>query len=143
MTANFRHPFQCIRYVERKLNGFQSLLVASAASNIYTYSAETGHRLSIWPRDLGHSKNGESPSTADVDSIPKDQGPPEKKRKISEPGDGVKEFKGSAQPAYCANVPLLALTSNGHHLVAVTAEDKCIRVLRIKEDGLLQHLSAR
>lgn len=149
MTANFRHPFQCIRYIERSLKGFKPLLVASAGSRIYTYSAETGQRLSVWPRDP-EQKNEKSSKTTGADSIPEDQGPPEKKRKITQSGDDLEESKDDAQSSgdhqnsvNWSNIPLLALTSNGDYLVAITAEDKCIRVLEIGEDGILQHLSER
>lgn len=150
MAAKLQHPFQCIRYIERQLVGFQNLLVASAGSRIYSYAAESGQRLSVWPRD-SEQTNEKSLKAAGADSSPERQGPPEKKRKISPPGDNAEEIsQGTAQgsggsqiPVAWSNVPLLVPTSNGNHLVAVTAEDKCIRVLGVGEDGTLQHLSAR
>lgn len=131
MALNFQYPFQCIQFVERPQ---AKLLLASAGPRLYSYSAETGQRLASWPQDTGSS----------------DQEPPEKKRKVSTAeGGSVEESetaekteKSKAPPAW-SNIPIVTSTSNGEYVIAVTGEDKCIRVFQVQDDGSFQQLSER
>lgn len=147
MTATFQHPFQCIRHIERRLAGLQNLLLASSGPKIYSYAAGDGKRLSVWPQNADEkSKNSTEAPTAGPSTEP-----PEKKRKMSASGDDTAEDSKNASqasgdhqpPVAWSNIPLLVPTTNAKHLVAVTAEDKCVRVLGVGEDGILQQLSAR
>lgn len=58
------------------------------------------------------------------------EGPPEKKRKTTH---------SEGRP----NVIKLALSIDESHLIAVTGEDKCIRVFHIDDSGALGELSQR
>lgn len=137
MAGNFQHPFHCVRYVDRQSTGSQSLLVASSGPQLYSYAAETGQRLAIWPRD--------------VDGAEVNQEPPEKKRRVSNPEAPANEESKPAgkdsekPPASIAwsSIPLLVASSSGKHVVALTSEDKCIRVFSVGDDGALEQLSAR
>lgn len=142
--ANFQHPFQGLRYVKRQAQGQQDLLVATAGRNLYSYAAISGQRLDVWPRDVDtniESASGDSP-TADG------QAPPEKKRKLSpasekktEESSGQKMSIGS-KPAW-STIPILAVSHDSKYIVAVTGEDKSIRVFDLGEDGKFQQLSSR
>ncbi|KAL2000112.1 hypothetical protein VTN02DRAFT_3543 [Thermoascus thermophilus] len=141
MTAKFRHPIQRILYVEGQAPP-QRLLIASAGPKLYSFDAENGRRLDVWPRDTSAAGEG-----ADGD----DQGPPEKKRKLSPSAEQASEEPGSknrgtieSTPSQAwSNIPLLVHSPTGRHIVAVTGEDKCIRVFEVGKEGSLQQLSER
>lgn len=140
MTGHFQHPFHCVQFLDRQSNGSQNLLIASAGPKVHSYAAKSGQRLAIWPQDAEpSSKDGE------------EKEPPEKKRRVSDSGvpgsedakpAGEETGKTSASTQW-SNIPLLVATSNGKHVVALTGEDKCIRVLSVGEDGVLEQLCAR
>ncbi|PYH96399.1 tRNA methyltransferase [Aspergillus ellipticus CBS 707.79] len=138
MAANFQHPFQCLQFVERPS---ANLLVGSAGSKLYSYSAETGQQLATWPQAAASSDGAEAQS---------EQGPPEKKRRVSSGSRaneasfpaGQTSEKSQAPPAW-SNIPILTSTSSGEYVVALTAEDKCIRVFQLQEDGTFVQLSER
>lgn len=76
-----------------------------------------------------------TPANSQQEPQPKDEdaeGPPEKKVKLSEP---LKQKK--------ANFTNLIVTSDGRHVVAVTGEDKCIRVFETTLASELRQLSER
>ncbi|RAL06818.1 putative tRNA methyltransferase [Aspergillus homomorphus CBS 101889] len=131
MAVNFQHPFQCVQFVERPQ---AKLLLASAGPRLYSYSAETGQRLASWPQDTSSS----------------DHEPPEKKRKVSISEGGSAEVSRPAEvtkepkpaPAW-ANIPIVTSTSNGDYVIAVTGEDKCIRVFQLQDDGSFNQLTER
>ncbi|KAL8642783.1 MAG: hypothetical protein Q9228_000574 [Teloschistes exilis] len=54
-----------------------------------------------------------------------------------------KPSKSIKAQAMNPNLINLAGTSDGHYVIAVTDEDKCVRVLRLDVDGMLQQLSKR
>lgn len=134
MAANFQHPFHCVQFLERQSTGLQDLVLASFGPKIHSYAAESGQRLATWPENVDGRE------------------PPEKKRKVSnaeEQSDkeGSKntgeESNKSTVSIVWSSVPLLVVSSNGKYLVALTSEDKCIRVFAVHEDGSLEQLSAR
>lgn len=129
MSAQFQHPLQCLRLVQRSPT---NILIGSAGSKLYSYSAETGQRLAVWPADVASSET----NPVDAESTP-EQGPPEKKRKVSS-----SESQSIEKPAW-SNIPIVTGTSNGEHIVALTAEDKCVRVFQLQEDGSFVQLSER
>ncbi|KAE8396688.1 guanine-N(7)--methyltransferase non-catalytic subunit trm82 [Aspergillus alliaceus] len=143
MTANFQLPFQCIQYLEKRNTGSQRFLIASSGGKIYSYSAETGHRLSSWPRDVDASNANNSKAT-DAENGSDDQVPPEKKRKVSPSAEEtVRNSKSAAKAPAWSSIPILVAHPNGDHVVALTAEDKYIRVFHLKEDGTFDQLSER
>ena len=139
MAAIFQYPFQCIRLVGQQSSGRQ-LIVASAGSKIYTYAAETGERIAIWPE----AANTAAPSTAGEEPL-------EKRRKVSPTPDqssedpkpaSQKSGKPESSPAW-STIPILVVSADGEYVIAVTAEDKCIRVFEVEENGSLKQLSER
>lgn len=141
MAATFQHPFQCMQFLKKRKAGNDDMLIASAGPRIYSYVASTGRRLAVWPNDSNHSGN-DGKVQADVASDSNGQEPPEKKRKISADLENGSGHAAEIAVAW-SNIPLLATSPSGDYLVALTAEDKCIRVFRIEDDGSLRHLSAR
>ena len=143
--ACFQHPIQSLRIVKRQSQGLANVLVASAGPYLYTYAAESGQRLATWPQNVETSHGAASASTATSE----DQAPPEKKIKLSSPEsktEGKTAVTSSnstkSSPAW-SNIPIVLATSDGKHVVALTAEDKCIRVFILSEDGKLKELSSR
>jgi tRNA (guanine-N(7)-)-methyltransferase subunit TRM82 len=78
--------------------------------------------------------------------------PAEKRRKLSTAPDdqneeskekpSTKKAPGNQLPEW-TNIPILLTSSDGKHVVAVTADDKCIRVFSLSEDGKLDEISSR
>lgn len=127
MLPTAQYPFTCIRYVG-------GIIVASAGSNIYTFSATDGHKISTWPEDK--STASDVPETNE-DIAERSEGPPEKRRKLS-PTSTENKPTNSWQ-----SVPILVVSPSGRHVVAVTAEDKHVRVFEISTGGVLTESSDR
>ncbi|KAJ5911828.1 tRNA (guanine-N(7)-)-methyltransferase non-catalytic subunit trm82 [Penicillium subrubescens] len=137
--ASFQHPIQSLELVKRQSQGLSNVLVASAGPHIYSYAAESGQRLDVWPQHVETSRAAASGPT----STSEDQAPPEKRIKLSSP-ETESEGKPSANNALTwTNIPMVLATSDGRHVVVLTAEDKCIRVFSLSEDGKFKELSSR
>ncbi|KAL4912038.1 hypothetical protein BDW62DRAFT_195565 [Aspergillus aurantiobrunneus] len=138
MAEAFQHPFQCIQFVKKKKDDFRNVLVASAGANLFSYAAESGQRLSAWPRD------GADMSEANgVGSNPDIEGPPGKKRKVDSSSEQKTGTAVAKKSISWSNIPILTSTPDGEYLVALTGEDKCIRVFQLEEDGSFLQLSER
>ncbi|GMF68864.1 unnamed protein product [Aspergillus oryzae] len=143
MAANFQLPLQCLQYLEKRGAESQRFLIASSGGKIYSYAAETGQRLSSWPQDVDASNANNSKAT-ETETGSEDQAPPEKKRKVSPSEEGPAETsKSTVKASTWSSIPCLVAHSNGDYVIALTAEDKCVRVLRLKDDGTLEQLSER
>ncbi|EEA21569.1 tRNA (guanine-N(7)-)-methyltransferase non-catalytic subunit trm82 [Talaromyces marneffei ATCC 18224] len=127
MLPTTQYPFTCIRYVG-------GIIVASAGPNIYTFSATDGHKISTWPE----TKSDVNESETNGDSAERSEGPPEKRRKLS-PTNGAENKPTTTWQS----VPILVISPSGRHVVAVTAEDKHVRVFEISTGGVLTESSDR
>lgn len=127
MLPTAQYPFTCIRYVG-------GIIVASAGPNIYTFSTTDGHKISTWPEDKSSASNE---AETNEDSAERSEGPPEKRRKIS-PTSAENKPTNAWQ-----SVPILVVSPSGRHVVAVTAEDKHVRVFEISTGGVLTESSDR
>lgn len=133
-------PFHCVRFVERQQGGAsQDLLIASAGRKLYSYAADSGRRLSVWPQDANNAQ--ETVKDIEAQQEEKDQEPPGKKRK-TDTSNSAGGKKPKSLPDW-THIPILTISSTGKYVVALTAEDKCIRVFQIAEDGSLKELSER
>ena len=158
------HPYQCLLYCSRPGQAEAGILVASSGPYIHTFNVHNGTYLSTWPlgQEIGKSSKDDATAelgselTAKTETHQEDSQGPRKRRKLSPPRDDsgssteivVNGGDADAQnprlkPAISPPVIKLAGTSNGHHVVAVTGEDKCIRVFELSEDGFLIQLSER
>jgi tRNA (guanine-N(7)-)-methyltransferase subunit TRM82 len=142
MALKPQQPFYCLQYVDRQ---DLSLIIASAGAKIYSFSANDGRRLYSWP------PSGDTSNTVSlVDSTERGDEPPEKKRKLlpditarnEQEGTQEKSSSTISAPTW-STIPILTISHSGRYVIAVTAEDKHVRVLEIGSDGALTQLSAR
>jgi tRNA (guanine-N(7)-)-methyltransferase subunit TRM82 len=158
------HTYQCLLYCPRPDQPDAATILAASGPCIHTFSVLNGNHLSSWPpyqdseqnvqdsitrvnTDTEQSATGVGEATA---------GPPQKRRKLSSAredsgssaeivvGNDSKDDGGSDTKRYLS-LPIanLACTATGHHIVAVTGEDKCIRVFELTAHGILRQLSER
>ena len=154
------HPFQQITYCGYLHPNDLNFVFAASGHLIYSFNALDGSFLYRWSHTIaqnGGDKTVRDHGTQSID--PQDSGPdrPGKRRKLSVVGDASESTSAEllvnnpSQPSWKqeAKTPptpaiiKLTATPNGRHLVAVTGEDKCIRVLRVLADGGLEQLSKR
>lgn len=138
--------------------------MAASGPYIHTFSAHHGSRISTWPTmraseqvDDGAMKQpsfstGHSVSETDDAAFER----PQKRRRLSSTREdsgssaeivvqsesrdvGGLESKQSSSP----RIVSLACTSTGQYIVAVTGEDKCIRVFELTAGGTIKQLSKR
>ena len=158
------HPYQCLLYCSRPGQAEAGILVASSGPYIHTFNVHNGTHISTWPSGQELGKSSKDDATAELvsgvsgrsETHQEDPQRPRKRRKLSPPrddsgssaeivvndGDADNEY---ARPKQAISPPIIRLagTSDGHHVVAVTGEDKCIRVFKLPEDGCLTQLSER
>ena len=151
----FKHPFQKIHHVRRREGG---LLLAAAGPYLHSLDLKTGVLLSSWPAGK-KERNG---SVAAFNDRTDDDQRPAKKQKTETSGDeesdvssdsvnlvteGAPRVKGQRRkPKKVSpppNVSHLLATSSGSHVIAVTAEDKCVRVFELQGSGRLKSLTER
>lgn len=158
------HPYQCLLYCSRPGQAEAGILVASSGPYIHTFNVHNGAFLSTWPSGQELGKSSKDDAIAELGSVlsgemerhQEDSQRPRKRRKLSPPKDdsgssaeivvnGGDAANQNARLKQAISPPVIKLAgaSNGHHVVAVTGEDKCIRVLELSEDGCLIQLSER
>ncbi|KAF2435816.1 hypothetical protein EJ08DRAFT_579631 [Tothia fuscella] len=115
------HPYQSLQVCSP---GEGKFLLAGSGSKLFAVSLEDGSIVSTWPN--------EEPKTQPLESAGDEEEPSPKKRKIS-------TIEHEDPP----NIIAIAITSDQHHAVVVTAEDKAIRVFSVSADGQIQQLSKR
>ncbi|MCJ1396478.1 tRNA (guanine-N(7)-)-methyltransferase non-catalytic subunit trm82, partial [Xylographa bjoerkii] len=151
-------PFHCVLHCDRK--GSSSLIVAASGDSIYSFAASTGSLLSSWSQSevssrTVHQAHNYGSGSADHEAACTER--PIKRRKLSGSGevsdstsaeividnDTKKPRRRKVKVAPISAVISIIVNSTGKHIVAVTAEDKCIRVLEVLADGKLQQISER
>ena len=158
------HPYQCLLYCPCPGQAEAGTLIASSGPYIHTFNVHNGTYLSTWPsgQDLGKSSKDDANAefgsglSGKTEAHLEDPQRPWKRRKLSPPRDdsgssaeivvnGGDADDQSARLKQAISPPVIKLagTSNGHHVVVVTGEDKCIRVFELTEDGCLIQLSER
>lgn len=153
MSVLSRAPYQCLEKAE-------NFLVAARGSSIDLFSLEDLSLLSTWkcPTEQASSTNDTRQSAIQqAPDLTKPEtslaSPPAKRRKLSqdntaqEAGDATQKAK--QKPNHCSDsvvsglevpaVTALAVTKRGHHVIAVTGEDKSIRVFEIAVDEDKNH----
>ncbi|KAJ5758207.1 uncharacterized protein N7511_006901 [Penicillium nucicola] len=133
---SLQHPFQCLRYVARESAGQSDLLIATAGAKLYSYSASTGECLDVFP--------GTNDSTGSDDL----KSPPGKRRKLSSPEQNDEQSESADKESQeevkltWSNIPLL-IVAKSKYVIFLTAEDKCIRVYSLSENGRFLKESVR
>ncbi|KAF2836472.1 hypothetical protein M501DRAFT_959805 [Patellaria atrata CBS 101060] len=123
MTVYDRFPFSCLDCSIPEGNENHRILFAASGPKIFSINLEKKSNIQVWPQADNQAKRADQEND--------DHGePPGKKRKLSPP-------PGSP------NILKLTLSHNRKHLVAVSSEDKCIRVFSVSEQGSLDQLSQR
>ncbi|KAF2874854.1 tRNA methyltransferas-like protein [Massariosphaeria phaeospora] len=115
-------PYQCIEVADRSIDSGNEWLLFGASGSKLIVQSSTGVQ-SVWPAEED-----------EVRHINRDDEPEEP------PGKRVK-LSPAANPEL--NVSCVTLSSDKQYLVAVTAEDKCIRVFQINSEYQLHELSQR
>ncbi|PVI03733.1 tRNA methyltransferas-like protein [Periconia macrospinosa] len=115
-------PYQCLTALTRPGASSEDWAVFGATGSTLVVQSSNGTK-SVWPTAQEAEKETEQ---ADVS-----QEPSGKRIKLSHP---VRQKN---------NFSILKTSNNGNYLIAVTAEDKCIRVFQIASDWRLQQLSER
>ena len=159
-----QHPYQCLLYCSRSDHNEAGVLVAASGPYIHTFSAQHGTHLSTWPSNQDFKQSTQkakgteagSELIEDQSSSHEDSHRPQKRRKLSPPRDdsgssaeivvnGGNANGQNSNLKQASNPPVIKLagTSTGQYVVAVTGEDKCLRVFELSENGCLKPLSER
>lgn len=156
----------------QRLEICRTTLVAASGSQIDTFNLESGSYLSSWKYINPTKGESRADQDEKLDQklieeksrsleISEEAGPAAKRRKLlngdgaeseaavqkeetnSNNGQGKKKASRLPQGNDVPNVVLLASTDDSQHVVAVTGEDKTLRVFRQDEGGVLEQLSQR
>ena len=163
MSTPHCHPFQKLYYISQ--SGNIHLLLVATGPNILSLDLKNGGILSKWPNDAVQS--AERQSLEESGNGVMDDDPPAKRRKpnpsnwqqdeqeddsrdssisvefVSERAKGQRRKKKKTVKPVLPNVSHIIATLDGFHVVATTAEDKCIRVFELDSSGQLRLLSER
>ena len=159
------HPYQCLYYCQRSDQLGIGFLVGASGGCIHTFNTQNGRYLSTWPHSekiargrLEGQKSDQDSEVLYAESSPHDDSNrPTKRQKLSlvrdESGSSSAEIVVAKNSNYgessCPEQPMLPQvikltgTSNGQHVIAVTGEDKCVRVFDLAADGTLKQISER
>lgn len=159
------HPYQCLYYCQRANQSETGILVGASGFHIHTFGAQNGRYLSTWPslEEIAQTQPAGEESEKQSELLDRKSAPqgesrrPMKRQKLSlardESGSSSAEIvvagdsdngqRMSPQVPPRSPIIKLAGTSDGQKVVAVTGEDKCIRVFNLAADGTLMQLSER
>lgn len=154
------HPYQCLLYCRRPEETISQILIAASGPYLHVFDVLNGQNLSSWSSTGGtlpvSQKNGAANAFAGRDNTEEDandglQRSP-KRRKLS-PGPNISTESSSTEilvdngdpgsNLHSNPVIKLAASLDGHYIVAVTGEDKCLRVLELLGDGTTRQISER
>lgn len=159
------HPFQKLCYSSQP--GGIGFLLAATGPYILCVDLKNGGVLSKWPDDVSQPTDGQACERArngDLAGGSMDSDPPAKRRKlspsqgsmeedssgssvsielVSETARGQRRKQKKTAKSALPNVSHIVSTLNGRHVIAATAEDKCVRVFELDSLGRLKLLSER
>lgn len=159
MTISCYHPFQKLCYIDPSGGG--SVLLAATGPRILSLDLTNGGVLSKWPDD---TPTLEEQSNGDLQGRPSSDDSPRKRRKVTSPerpeeqespessvsvefvserAKGQRRKKRKIVQSTSPSVSQIISTADGRHVIAVTAEDKCVRVFELDSLGRLKPLSER
>ncbi len=158
------HPYQCLLHCSRPHLLLKNVIVAASGPCLHTFNASDGEHLSTWPpiekdgitdRTEPSQKIDDNENTVLSTDHDSSQRPP-KRRKLSSAREDsgssteivVENGNGSFEPPKIKQCPSTAIIklvcdSTGRHVVAVTGDDKAIRVFGLSAEGHLSQFSER
>ena len=149
------NPFQCVHFCLRCHPKLPLIVLAASGSSIYSFDSSNGALLSVWPERASTGARAKADTSGPSDIISERPG---KRRKLSAAAssesssaeivveNGKKSKKRSKGKFMGGGIPAvikLIGSSDGRRAVAVTGEDKCIRVFDILDDGSIEQMSER
>jgi tRNA (guanine-N(7)-)-methyltransferase subunit TRM82 len=169
MPPSYYHPIQKLCSIG---NGkYANILLVAVGPYILSLDLKVGDVLSQWPVHPPQSDQAQAfevPGCGELSERYVKDGPKSKRRKVtpSRENDEVQQAKdprdSSTSPEFVSerfnersrgpkevsrstlpNVSHIICTVDGYHVLAVTAEDKCIRVFKLELSGHLKLLSER
>lgn len=154
------HPYQCLLYCYRPEESISQVLVAAGGSCLHVFNVLNGQNLSSWTSASGLFSSPSKIEAANpvrgkknVENEAIDDLQPSPKRRKTSSGPNVStesssteilvDIGDSGNELHSNPISKLAATSSGQHIVAVTGEDKYLRVFELPGDGLLKQISER
>lgn len=143
-------PVHKVCHVHDESNG-KDFLLAATGPCIQSLACSDGRLMSMWPRDEDAESSEDDTEDADRPSkrVKLDREASElSEASIEIVADGKERQKGERRRPKIPNTTLphvshLITTSDARHAIAVTAEDKAVRVFSISRSGRLRQLSSR
>ena len=155
--------FQSLLCCENTSTIRSSVLLAASGPHIYSFDAQDGTYLASWPSQALERKAtalaevpraGDQKSTKGCGSTEVERPPKRRRTSLSRAVSSstsaeivveseVETGSNEATQVSDADVSKLICTSNGRHVIAVTGEDKAVRVFQLWEDGSLTQISER
>lgn len=153
-STQCQHPFQKLCYVPSS----SKLLLAAAGSHIFSFTLRSGKLLAQWP---SNAQEDDKSDEVENEGSQKVEEPVSKRRKVepimadensSDSSVSVEivaeRAKGQRRKQKPVNstvpkVSHIVATKDQRHVIAVTTEDKCIRVFELGKKGKLKLLSER
>ena len=143
-------PFQCLLYCPKSGTQQPDILLAASGHSIFSFDVQSGSLLSTWPSPPKRSLEIGDPGNRDAERQSKRQKASiSREASHSDSADIVVEndldidSSANKNGGSTGNIAKLICTSDSKHVVAVTAEDKSIRVFEQAADGSLTQISVR
>ena len=152
-------PYQSLLFCRRGHQEENNIILCASGSSIFSFSALDGSFLSEWSSAIQKVPAVTTPREASVNRseefLNTDDG--RKRRKLSTQPNGsdsespeIVVNSGKQKPSEISSgndtAPFILRiigTSDGEHVIAITAEDKSVRVLNLQANGRLETLSER
>lgn len=137
-------PFQCLLHCEFLSQRSTRFLLAASGPRLLSFDIATGELKSTWStrRETLNQEEDERPMKR-LRSLESQQSSRSSSAEIVIQESSRPKVKRKEQILDKPNIVKLAKTADSKYVVAVTGEDKSIRVFKISEEGILSHFSAR
>ncbi len=148
-------PFQSLLYCSRSANQKSDVFLAASGCYILSFDVDTGSLLSTWPSpprpseavsiDLNHCEETGSERQAKRRKValPRDASGSDSAEIVVENNRLDIESIPFTDGGSSSNVPKIISSADNKYTVAVTAEDKSIRVFQLSDTGNLLQISIR
>ena len=152
------HPFQRLLHCSQQDPDRLKVLLAASGPTIHVFNADDGTLITRWSHIEAAESNKTTRDRSPGSHNDEDGNEPSvKRRKLSGGEDAAsdvsvevvvedgpsKRRKPKRKPFLIPSIMSLAATANGKHVIAVTGEDKSLRVLELLGNGTLKQLSQR